>query len=250
DRRRAHSHRDAGPARLTLPPRRPDRRSRPGSPSRGDRRQFAADPALFPSRHARRLLCQLRLERAAGDRRPPSQSRYALDREWRSRPDALDAAHFDLEQRARAGLPDRAQDRRRLSVHRRADRRQCRPARLAGRELGTNQTMRTSSHLFAGAKEITLLNRYTDQLGTDIGRAIDWGWFGFIMTWIFKLLIWLFSVLGNFGFAIVCLTIIVRLFLFPLAQKQFSSMAKMKVLQPKVKALQARYADDKQRQQQ
>ena len=118
------------------------------------------------------------------------------------------------------------------------------------RELGTGQTMRTSSHLFAGAKEITLLNRYTDQLGTDIDRAIDWGWFGFFMKPIFTLLIWLFSVLGNFGFAIICLTIIVRLLLFPIAQKQFSSMAKMKVLQPKMKALQERYADDKQRQQQ
>ena len=118
------------------------------------------------------------------------------------------------------------------------------------RALGTNQWMRNASHLFAGAKEITLLNRYTEELGTDVGRAIDWGWFGFIMTWIFKLLIWLFSVLGNFGFAIIGLTIIVRILLFPLAQKQFSSMAKMKVLQPKIKALQARHADDKPRQQQ
>ena len=117
-------------------------------------------------------------------------------------------------------------------------------------ELGTNQSMRNSVHLFAGAKEIALLNRYTNELGTDVDRAIDWGWFGFIMKPIFRLLMWLFSVLGNFGFSIICLTIIVRLLLFPLAQKQFSSMAKMKILQPKIKALQERHKDDKQRQQQ
>jgi YidC/Oxa1 family membrane protein insertase len=110
--------------------------------------------------------------------------------------------------------------------------------------------MRTTSYLFAGAKEIALLDRYTDSLGTDLGRSIDWGWFDFIMKPIFKLLMWLFGALGNFGVAIIFLVIIVRLILFPLAQKQFASMAKMRVLQPKVKALQARYAADKPRLQQ
>ena len=118
------------------------------------------------------------------------------------------------------------------------------------REIGANQRMTGTSHLFAGAKEIHYLNRYSDELGTDMGRAIDWGWFDFIMKPIFALLTWLFSVIGNFGVAIICLTIIVRLILYPLAQKQFSSMAKMKVLQPKVKALQERHKDDKPRQQQ
>ena len=117
-------------------------------------------------------------------------------------------------------------------------------------EVGTGQRMTTRSHLFAGAKEIHYLNRYTDELGTDMGRAIDWGWFDFIMKPIFALLTWLFSVLGNFGVAIIFLTIIVRILLYPLAQKQFSSMAKMKVLQPKIKALQERHKDDKPRQQQ
>jgi YidC/Oxa1 family membrane protein insertase len=110
--------------------------------------------------------------------------------------------------------------------------------------------MRTTSYLFAGAKEIALLDRYTASLGTDLGRSIDWGWFDFIMKPIFKLLMWLFGALGNFGVAIIFLVIIVRLILFPLAQKQFASMAKMRVLQPKVKALQARYAADKPRLQQ
>jgi YidC/Oxa1 family membrane protein insertase len=110
--------------------------------------------------------------------------------------------------------------------------------------------MRTTAHLFAGAKEIALLDRYTTSLGTDLGRAIDWGWFDFIMKPIFALLMWLFYQLGNFGVAIIFLVIIVRMILFPLAQKQFASMAKMRVLQPKTKALQERYAADKPRLQQ
>lgn len=106
------------------------------------------------------------------------------------------------------------------------------------------------SHLFAGAKEVELLETYSDALGTPLERAIDWGWFRWFMIPIFSLLNWLFAQIGNFGVAIVCLTFIVRLLLFPIAQKQFQSMASMRVIQPKVKALQERYADDKPRLQQ
>jgi YidC/Oxa1 family membrane protein insertase len=101
------------------------------------------------------------------------------------------------------------------------------------------------SHLFAGAKEIQLLDRYTEQLGTPLERAIDWGWFRWFMKPIFSLLNWLYDQLGNFGLAIICLTLIVRTLMFPIAQKQFKSMAAMRVLQPKMKALQDRYKDDK-----
>jgi YidC/Oxa1 family membrane protein insertase len=109
---------------------------------------------------------------------------------------------------------------------------------------------RYTSHIFAGAKEIRLLDRYTEQLGTPIERAIDWGWFRWFMQPIFSLLNWLYAVLGNFGFAIICLTLIVRTLMFPIAQKQFKSMAAMRVLQPKMKALQDRHKDDKPRLQQ
>ncbi|HEX8225558.1 MAG TPA: membrane protein insertase YidC [Allosphingosinicella sp.] len=107
-----------------------------------------------------------------------------------------------------------------------------------------------TSHLFAGAKEIELLDRYTEQLGTPLERAIDWGWFRWFMQPIFSLLNWLYAVLGNFGLAIICLTLIVRTLMFPIAQKQFKSMAAMRVLQPKMKAIQDRHKDDKARQQQ
>lgn len=108
-----------------------------------------------------------------------------------------------------------------------------------------------TSHFFAGAKEVKLLEEYQDKLGiVQFDRAIDWGWFGVIEQPIFYYLDWLFRMVGNFGVAIILLTITIRGLLFPIAHRQFASMAKMRVLQPKMKALQERYKDDKQRQQQ
>ncbi len=105
--------------------------------------------------------------------------------------------------------------------------------------------------LFAGAKEVALLERYEDELGiANFDKAIDWGWFEWFMKPIFSVLNWLFAMIGNFGVAIICLTIIVRGLMFPIAQKQFKSMAAMRVLQPKMKTLQERYKDDKPRLQQ
>jgi YidC/Oxa1 family membrane protein insertase len=112
------------------------------------------------------------------------------------------------------------------------------------------QGSRTVSHLFAGAKEVQMLDRYSESLGTPLERAIDWGWFRWFMIPIFSLLNWLFAAIGNFGVAIICLTLIVRGLLFPIAQRQFASMASMRALQPKIKTLQDRYADDKPRMQQ
>ena len=107
------------------------------------------------------------------------------------------------------------------------------------------------SRFFAGAKEIELLERYQDQGGIALfDNAIDWGWFEWFMKPIFSLLNWLYAQIGNFGLAIVALVVIVRLLLFPIAQKQFKSMAAMRVLQPKMKVLQDRYKDDKPRLQQ
>ena len=104
---------------------------------------------------------------------------------------------------------------------------------------------------FAGAKEVLLLEDYDDNGGlTQIDLAVDWGWFYWFELPIFYLLHWLFQTIGNFGVAIICLTIIVRGVMFPIAQKQFSSMAKMRVLQPKMKEVQEKYKDDKQKMQQ
>jgi len=112
-------------------------------------------------------------------------------------------------------------------------------------------TSSSTTLLFAGAKESVVLDRYRDDLGVEkFGKAIDWGWF----EWFVKPMVWLLRTLydfaGNFGVAIILLTVIIRGALFPIAQKQFASMAGMKAVQPKMKALQERYKDDKQKQQQ
>lgn len=109
----------------------------------------------------------------------------------------------------------------------------------------------TTARFFAGAKEVNLLDRYEDRFGIlHFGKAIDWGWFEVIEKPIFKYLDWLFRMIGNFGVAIILLTFTVRLLMFPIAQKQFASMASMRAIQPKLKTLQERYKDDKPRLQQ
>ncbi len=79
---------------------------------------------------------------------------------------------------------------------------------------------------------------------------IDWGWFHFITRPMFWLLETLFALVGNFGVAILLITLIVKILFFPLANKSYASMAKMKIIQPKMKEIQEKYADDKQKQQQ
>jgi YidC/Oxa1 family membrane protein insertase len=113
---------------------------------------------------------------------------------------------------------------------------------------GASTTFRTS--VFAGAKEKAALDRYEDAGLQKLSKSIDWGWFEWFMRPIFDLLNWLFHHIGNFGVAIICLTLIVRGLMFPVAQKQFQSMAAMRKIQPKMKALQERFKDDKARQQQ
>ncbi len=108
----------------------------------------------------------------------------------------------------------------------------------------------TATRLFVGAKEKTLLDRYEEAGIPMLSKSIDWGWFEWFMRPIFDLLNWLFKVTGNFGVAIIALTFIVRLVMFPIAQKQFQSMAAMRKVQPKIKAMQERFKDDKTKQQQ
>ena len=114
----------------------------------------------------------------------------------------------------------------------------------AGRQVST------TTRLFAGAKESKVLDHYEDGGITNFGLAIDWGWFRWIMYPIFWLLRELYALTGNFGVAIILLTVVVRALIFPVAQRQFASMAQMRAVQPKMKALQERYKDDKPRLQQ
>ena len=112
------------------------------------------------------------------------------------------------------------------------------------------QAVTGETRFFAGAKDYRLLEQYDNAGIPHLSQAIDWGWFEWFMIPIFKLLLWLFQAIGNFGLAIIGLTLIVRLLMFPIADKQFRSMAGMRKVQPKMKALQERFKDDKPRLQQ
>lgn len=116
--------------------------------------------------------------------------------------------------------------------------------------LAAGETVTRSTRLFAGAKESQLLDSYQDGGISQFGLAISWGWFRWFEKPMLALLRILNDFAGNFGVAIILLTLIVRGLMFPIAQKQFASMAAMKAVQPKMKAIQDRYKDDKQKQQQ
>jgi YidC/Oxa1 family membrane protein insertase len=121
---------------------------------------------------------------------------------------------------------------------------------LPAATVAPGQALTTQTRLFAGAKEKAWLDRYENAGIPKLSKSIDWGWFEWFMRPIFGLLIFLFHAVGNFGVAIICLTFIVRALMFPVAQKQFKSMAAMRKVQPKLKAIQEKFKDDKPRQQQ
>jgi YidC/Oxa1 family membrane protein insertase len=116
--------------------------------------------------------------------------------------------------------------------------------------VAPGQKQALTTRLFAGAKESSVLDKYEAAGIPKFGLAIDWGWFRWFEKPIFGLLKLLFGLTHNFGVAIILLTLIVRGLMFPVAQRQFASMAAMRAIQPKMKAIQERYKDDKPKQQQ
>jgi YidC/Oxa1 family membrane protein insertase len=117
-----------------------------------------------------------------------------------------------------------------------------------------------NARLFAGAKEASVvginfpfagLGGYNKELGlSHFDLLIDWGWFYFITKPMFLALDFFYHLVGNFGIAILLVTVLVKLLFFPLANKSYASMAKMKSVQPQLAALKERYPDDKVKQQQ
>jgi YidC/Oxa1 family membrane protein insertase len=117
-----------------------------------------------------------------------------------------------------------------------------------------------NARLFAGAKEAGVVGinfplvgfgGYNKELGLNhFDLLIDWGWFYFITKPMFLALDWFYRLFGNFGVSILLVTVIVKLLFFPLANKSYASMAKMKSVQPQLAALKERYPDDRVKQQQ
>ena len=122
---------------------------------------------------------------------------------------------------------------------------------LPTQSLANGQSATVETQLFAGAKEWAAIREYQNEGGV-LGflDSIDWGWFFFLTKPIFALLHWLNSIIGNMGWAIIALTVIIKIIVFPLAYRSYASMAKMKELQPEMEKLKEKAGDDRQKLQQ
>jgi YidC/Oxa1 family membrane protein insertase len=126
-------------------------------------------------------------------------------------------------------------------------------ATMAGAQqtIQPGSTTEATQRLFAGAKEVATVDAYHSALGIkNFDLLIDWGWFYFITKPLFKVLDFFYHLFGNFGVAILLVTVILKALFFPLANKSYRSMAKMKAVQPEMAAIRERYGDDKMKQQQ
>ena len=120
--------------------------------------------------------------------------------------------------------------------------------RLPTVDVAPGESQSVTTYLFAGAKEWETIRNYERSLGVDrFVDSIDWGWFYFLTKPIFQLLHWLNGVIGNMGWSIIALTLIIKAILFPLAYKSYASMAKMRELQPEMQKIKERAGDDRQK---
>ena len=114
--------------------------------------------------------------------------------------------------------------------------------------LAAGASIEITNRLFAGAKEVKLLDSYSEKFGIqNFDLAVDFGWFYFLTKPFFYAISWLNSYLGNFGLAILAFTVLVKAVFYPLANKSYRSMAKMRDLTPKLMTLREQYGDDKMR---
>ena len=119
-------------------------------------------------------------------------------------------------------------------------------ARMPLQTVAAGATATTSSYLFAGAKTYEVLHAYQEDRGIErFVDAIDWGWFYFFTKPIFHILHWLHGIIGNMGWAIIALTFVLKMLVFPLARKSYVSMARMREMQPQMEAIKERTGDDR-----
>ena len=112
---------------------------------------------------------------------------------------------------------------------------------LDAKTVAPGATATADARLFAGAKEVATINAYEKSLNLNrFDLVIDWGWFYFITKPMFYVIDYLYRLFGNFGIAILLVTVIIKAAFFPLANKSYASMAKMKAVQPQMKELRDR----------
>jgi YidC/Oxa1 family membrane protein insertase len=122
---------------------------------------------------------------------------------------------------------------------------------LGARNIKAGASTTVTHNLYTGAKVVSLIEFYQEKLGIHrFDMTIDWGWFAFITYWMFVALDWFNKLVGNFGVAIILLTILIKFLFFPLANRSYESMTKMKKAQPQMKEIQERYKEDRVKQQQ
>ena len=122
---------------------------------------------------------------------------------------------------------------------------------LNAQSVKPGEEIEVNSHIFTGAKEAKLIDSYKEKFNIyNFDLAIDWGWLYFLTKPLFYVVFFFSEISGNFGLAIIILTVITRIVFFPLANWSFVSMAKMKMLQPEMTRLKELHKDDRQQQQQ
>ncbi len=122
---------------------------------------------------------------------------------------------------------------------------------MAPLSLAPGETGEAKGNVFAGAKEVHLVDGYAEKYGIPkFDLLIDWGWFYFLTKPMFFALDFFYKLVGNFGVAILIVTLCIKLVLFPLANKSYVSMSKMKKLGPEMQRIKERYEEDRARQQQ
>ena len=123
--------------------------------------------------------------------------------------------------------------------------------RLPARQIAPGASAQVTHRLFAGAKVVDILRGYEKSQGiARFDNAVDWGWFWFLTQPLFWLLDFFYKLIGNFGIAILMLTVVVKILFFPLANASFKGMSRMKKVQPQMEEIRKRHKEDPQRQQQ
>lgn len=121
----------------------------------------------------------------------------------------------------------------------------------APQKIGTSGVAENTTHFYAGPKKLSILEDYEQQLGLKhMDLAVDFGMYYFMTKPLYYLLHWLKDLVGNFGIAIIILTIMVRIVVFPLANKSFKSFAGLRKISPKMNELREKYKDDREKLQQ